>query len=202
MAMIPEERRVAIFIDGSNLYHSLSENCRRYDLDFSAFIRKLCDGRPLFRAYYYNILQDSERNSQAFQEQQQFLATLYNTPYLEIRLGTSKVRRDTVVEKGVDIMIATDLLQLAWNDLYDAAILISGDGDFAYALQAIKNIGKYAEVGAFDRNLAPELGQVADSRWEFTPPFFSDLWSNRRRRRRGRVAPSGGPSQPNEAFNS
>ena len=200
--MIPEKRRIAIFIDGSNLYHSLSENCRRFDLDFSAFIRKLCDGRPLFRAYYYNILQDPERNSLAYQEQQKFLATLYNTPYLEIRLGTSKIRRDMVVEKGVDIMIATDILQLAWNDLYDAAILISGDGDFAYALQAIKNIGKYAEVGAFDRNLAPELGQVADNRWEFTPPFFSDLWSNRKRRsRRGRGASSGGPSQPQEAAN-
>ena len=34
-------RRVAIFIDGSNLYHSLEENCGRYDLNFHAFSQKL-----------------------------------------------------------------------------------------------------------------------------------------------------------------
>ena len=36
--------RVAIFIDGSNLYHSLEENCGRFDLDFGAFAEKLCRG--------------------------------------------------------------------------------------------------------------------------------------------------------------
>ncbi len=50
--------RVAIFIDGSNLYHALKNNTGRYDLYFSGFITKLCDSRPLFRTYYYNILQD------------------------------------------------------------------------------------------------------------------------------------------------
>ena len=189
-----EERRAAIFIDGSNLYHSLLENCRRFDLDFSAFIRKLCDGRPLFRAYYYNILQDPERKAQAYQEQQKFLASLYNTPYLEVRLGSSKMRGETTVEKGVDIMMATDLLQFAWNDLYDDAILVSGDGDFAYALQTVKNIGKYTEVAAFDSNLAPELSQVADNRQLLTRAFFVDLWSGKGRRRRGRASPHSGVS--------
>ena len=48
--------RVAIFIDGSNLYHSLEENCRRFDLDFGAFSSKLSGPRTLFRTYYYNVL--------------------------------------------------------------------------------------------------------------------------------------------------
>lgn len=84
--------RVTILIDGSNLYHSLEENCGRYDLDFGAFARKLCDGRSLFRIYYYNVLRDADRNPQAFQDQQKFLSALYNTPYLEVRLGVSKMR--------------------------------------------------------------------------------------------------------------
>ncbi len=188
--MMPQERRASIFIDGSNLYHSLSENCNRFDLDFAAFISKLCNGRPLYRAYYYNILQDPERKGPAYQEQQKFLASLYSTPYLEVRLGSSKIRGETTVEKGVDIMMATDILQLAWNNLYDTAILVSGDGDFAYAIQAVKNIGKYTEVAAFDSNLSPELAQVADSRQTFTRAFFSELWSGRRHRRRGRSSSS------------
>ena len=173
-------KRVAVFIDGSNLYHSLDENCRRFDVDFAAFATKLCNGRSLFRIYYYNVLRDPDRNPQAYQDQQKFLTALYNTPYLEVRLGGSKIRGDVAVEKGVDIMLATDLLQLAWNDIYDTAVLVSGDGDFAYAVQAVKNLGKHVEVAAFPANLAWELANVADEREFFTPEYFSDLWSRKR----------------------
>jgi len=174
------QTRVAIFIDGSNLYHSLEENCRRFDVDFAGFANKLCNGRSLFRIYYYNVLRDQDRNPQAYQDQQKFLSALYNTPYLEVRLGTSKLRGDVAVEKGVDIMMATDLLKLAWDDLYDVAVLVSGDGDFAYAVKTVKNMGKHVEVAAFQTNLSWELANEADDRNFFTPDYFSDLWSRSR----------------------
>ena len=176
----PGTSRVAIFIDGSNLYHSLEENCGRFDLDFGAFSRKLCGDRGLLRTYYYNVLRDQDRNPQAYQDQQKFLAALYNTPYLEVRLGSSKVRGDTAVEKGVDVTLATDLLRTGWMNMYDVAVLVSGDGDFAYALQAVKDMGKHVEVAAFQANLAWELSQVADRSEMFTPAFFEELWSRRR----------------------
>ncbi len=184
-------QRVAAFIDGSNLYHALEENCGRTDLDFNAFVAKLCGERQLYRAYYYNIIQDPERRGTAYQEQQKFLATLYNTPYLEVCLGTSKYRGEVLIEKGVDIMLATDLLQLAWRDLYDVAALVSGDGDFAYAVQVTKNLGKHVEVVAFPSNLSHELGQTADLLRSLDSSFFDELWSSgpKRRRRRRRVTP-------------
>ena len=177
--------RVAIFIDGSNLYHSLEENCNRYDLDFAAFSSKLCGGRHLCRTYYYNLLRDPNRNQQAYHDQQKFLTALHSTPYLEVRLGASKMRGDVAVEKGVDIMLATDLLRGAWDNLYDVAILVSGDGDFSYAVQAVKDIGKHVEVAAFQANLSMELSQVADNRELFTPDYFNQLWSRRRAGEKG-----------------
>ena len=185
-------QRVAAFIDGSNLYHALEENCGRMDLDFGAFIAKVCGDRQLFRAYYYNIIQDPDRRGNAYQEQQKFLATLYSTPYFEVCLGISKYRGDVLVEKGVDIMMATDFLQFAWRDLYDVGVVVSGDADFAYAVQAVKNLGKHVEVIAFPSNLSYELSQTSDVLHVLDPGFFSDLWSadksegapKRRRRRR------------------
>ena len=189
--MDPELDRVGIFIDGSNLYHSLEENCGRMDLDFEGFVYKLLAGRSLFRTYYYNILQNGDRNPQGAQEQQKFLASLYSIPRLEVRLGTTKYRGDQLVEKGVDIMVATDLLRYAWDDLYDVAILVSGDGDFAYAVQAVKDSGKYVEIAAFPANLSWDMAQIADDRHFFDQDYFKDLWvgsgrtqSGRRRRRR------------------
>ena len=174
------DERVAIFIDGSNLYHSLEENCKRFDLDFGAFSKRLCNGRPLFRTYYYNVLRDPDRNPQAHRDQQKFLNVLYNTPYLDVRLGSSKMRGDVAVEKGIDVMVATDILRFGWDNLYDVAILVSGDGDFHYALQSVKDMGKHVEVAAFQTNLATELTQVADDSMIFTPDYFKDLWTNRR----------------------
>ena len=185
-----EGERVAIFIDGSNLYHSLEENCSRFDLDFGAFSSKLCRGRSLFRTYYYNVQRDPDRNPQAYQDQQRFLSALYNTPYLDVRLGASKIRGDVVVEKGIDIMLATDMLRFAWDGLYDVAVLVSGDGDFYYAVQAVKDMGKHVEVAAFPANLSRELAQVADDREFFAPEFFADLWS----RKRGGIARVGSDS--------
>jgi uncharacterized LabA/DUF88 family protein len=185
------ENRVAIFIDGSNLYHALRDNCSRVDLNFTDFTSKLCAGRPLFRTYYYNVLQDPNQRPEGFREQQEFLDVLKKTPYLEVRLGGMKLSQGVPVEKGIDIMLATDLLHFAWNNLYDVAILVSGDGDFAYALQAAKNMGKHVEVAYFESNISKSMLDVADNRHLLNQEFFKGLWRAglKRRPRRGRKGP-------------
>jgi uncharacterized LabA/DUF88 family protein len=185
------ENRVAIFIDGSNLYHALRDNCSRVDLNFTDFTSKLCAGRPLFRTYYYNVLQDPNQRPEGFREQQEFLDVLKKTPYLEVRLGGMKLSQGVPVEKGIDIMLATDLLHFAWNNLYEVAILVSGDGDFAYALQAAKNMGKHVEVAYFESNISKSMLDVADNRHLLNQEFFKGLWRAgiKHRPRRGRKGP-------------
>ena len=184
------EDRVAIFIDGSNFYHALRANFGRYDLRFADFARKLCGPRRLFRTYYYNVLQDPTQRAEGHREQQEFLNTLRETPYLEVRLGGTKLAQGGVpVEKGIDVMLVTDLLHFAWNDLYDIAVLVSGDADFAYALQAIKNMGKHVEVAYFESNISKDLLAVADNKHLLDRNFFKDLWARSKRppyRRKGK----------------
>ncbi len=182
------EDRVAIFIDGSNLYHALRSNFGRYDLNFAEFTKKLCGPRRMFRTYYYNVLQDPTQRAEGYREQQEFLSTLRETPYLEVRLGGTKMAPGGVpVEKGIDVMLVTDLLHFAWNNLYDVAVLVSGDSDFAYALQAIKNMGKHVEVAYFESNVSKDLLAVADNKHLLNRDFFRDLWARKGpRRRRGK----------------
>ncbi len=170
------EDRVAIFIDGSNLYHALRANLGRFNLDFAEFVSKLCASRRLFRTYYYNVLQDPTQRPDAYREQQEFLDILRKTPYMEVRLGSMKIAQGIPVEKGVDVMLATDLLYFAWNDFYDTAVLVSGDSDFAYALQAIKNMGKHVEVAYFESGISRDLLDIADNRHLLNRSFFSGLW--------------------------
>jgi len=174
------EERVAIFIDGSNLYHALRDNCGRVNLNFAEFTSKLCGTRQLFRTYYYNVLQDPSQRPEGHREQQEFLDVLRKTPYLEVRLGTTKLLQGIPVEKGIDIMLATDLLHFAWNDLYDVAILVSGDGDFAYALQAAKNMGRHVEVAYFESNVSRDLLEIADNRHLLDRNFLKGLWRRKK----------------------
>ena len=174
------EDRVAIFIDGSNLYHALQNNFRRHDLNFTEFANKLCGSRRLFRTYYYNVLQDSTQRPEGYRDQQDFLDVLRKTPYLETRLGTTKLAQGIPVEKGIDIMLATDLLYFAWNDFYDVAVVVSGDADFAYALQAVKNMGKHVEVAYFESGISKDLLDAADNRHLLDQKFFRSLWAGKR----------------------
>ena len=172
--------RVAIFIDGSNLYHGLRSNFRHHNLNFAEFATKLCGSRRLFRTYYYNVLQDPTQRPNGYREQQEFFDALRKTPYLEVRLGSTKVAQGILVEKGIDIMLATDLLYFAWNDFYDVAVLVSGDSDFAYALQVVKNMGKHVEVAYFESGVSKDLLNVADNRYLLNRSFFSGLWTRKR----------------------
>ncbi|MDP2917104.1 MAG: NYN domain-containing protein [Dehalococcoidia bacterium] len=183
------DERVAIFIDGSNLYHALKNNFKRQDLNFTEFANKLCGGRRLFRIYYYNVGQDPAQYPEGYREQQEFIEVLRKTPYLEVRLGGMKKAQGIPVEKGVDIMLATDLLYFAYGGFYDVAVLVSGDADFAYAMQAVKNMGKHVEVAYFESGVSKDLLDVADNRHLLNREFFKDLWASQRRSQRRRVTP-------------
>lgn len=184
------ESRVAIFIDGSNLYHGLRANFRRHDLKFADFVKKLCGERKLFRTYYYNVLQEPGQRVEGHREQVDFLNSLRETPYMEVRLGGTKLAQGVAVEKGIDVMLATDLLRYAWTNLYDVAILVSGDGDFCYALQAVKDMGKHVEVAYFENNISRDLLDMSDNHHLLDREFMKGLWTIRsypsRRRRSSR----------------
>ena len=50
------------------------------------------------------------------------------------------VERSFGTEKGVDTQLATDLITL--SDIYDVALLVSGDADYIPPVAAVKNMGK------------------------------------------------------------
>jgi uncharacterized LabA/DUF88 family protein len=187
---VRDDDRVMVFIDGSNLYHVLTQSCGRHDLQFDKFALKLANGRTLQRIYYYNIRQESDTNPNMGVEQQKFLDSMYDTPYVEVRLGIWKQRGDVMIEKGVDVMLATDLVTNAYNDHYDTAIVVSGDSDFYPALQAVKDVGKHVEVAAFDMNLSAESSRTADVVVKFTKTFFTGLWMTRAQARSRSAASS------------
>ena len=154
--------RVTIFIDGSNFYHALKRCFGTASIDFEKLAASLVGSRKLIRIYYYNAPVNQAEEPDKFKDQQRFFDKLRSVPYLDLKLGRLEKRRGTVVEKGVDVNIAVDMLRLAYKDTYDTAILISGDGDFAAAVEAVKDLGKHVENAFPRKGLSRHLWNACD----------------------------------------
>ena len=173
--------RVSVYIDGSNLYHALSQLGRR-DLDFGLFAAKLTDKRRLVRTYYYNAPIDQTKEPKRYIEQQRFFQALKTVPYLELRLGRLIYQGWPNVsphEKGVDIKIATDMLVHGFRGNYNTAILVSGDNDFEDALQGIKDLGLHVEVALFGQRTSQRLREVADEVIFLDATYLADCWRSK-----------------------
>jgi len=168
--------RVFIFIDGSNLYHGLKQDFKRADLNYGKFAAMLCQNRALVRVHYYNAPIPQSNDPSRYKDQQKFFDSIRNTPYHRVILGRLEPRGSNLVEKGVDINIAVDMLTLAFKDIYDVAILVTGDGDFTSVVTAVQDLGKHIENATCKSTMSKALRQACDKVITLTPELLKDCW--------------------------
>ncbi len=158
--------RAIIFIDGSNIFHAIrSLNIR---IDYTKLVSFLAEDRKLVRAYFYSAVpqeKDLKKNSpewESFLRQKRFLEEL---SLQGVKVKTARLRRlpsGEFLEKEVDIMLATDMLSLAYKNAYETAILVSGDSDFYYTVEEIQSLGKRVENASFKSTSSYLLRKVCD----------------------------------------
>jgi len=148
--------RVAVFIDGNNLFHAA--RFHNLDIDYNKLLRVLLGDGRLLRAFFYTGVDvGAER-------QQGFLLWMRRNGFRVVQKEL-KTFFDGTRKANLDVEIAVDMLSLAGS--YDTAVLVSGDEDFVYAVNAVAYKGCRVEVAGFRSNTAPHLIDVAD--------FFIDL---------------------------
>lgn len=161
--------RVAIFIDGSNFYHSFKDTSGFHDneLDFGKMVDILRNERLLIGVYYYNAPLDRGYNEKVYFKQQKFFSELRKIAGFHVILcRMRKIKHGNklkFVVKGDDIYMATDLVSLAYEDAYDTAIIVTGDGDFVPAIKKIQKLGKRVENAFFKISSSDYLKQVCNT---------------------------------------
>lgn len=156
-------RRLAIFIDGSNLYNGMRENVGNTRVNLGELIQQLRGDRYLVRCYYYNATLTQDYDEELRDGQTRFFDSLRRIPYVTVRLGKLHRRPDgSLVEKGIDVALAVEALSLAYEDAYDEAVIVSGDGDYIELVEAIKRRGKQVEISMFRNQSAGILMEYAD----------------------------------------
>ena len=149
----PEER-VALFIDGSNLY--ATARSLGFDIDYKKLLGHFRERSRLLRAIYYTALLDDAEYS-PIRPLIDWLDyngyTVVTKPAKEFTdaLGRRKVKGNMDIELAVDVMRLCDSL--------DHIVLFSGDGDFRSLVEAVQARGRRVTVVS---TLATRPPMVAD----------------------------------------
>ncbi len=142
-----------VFIDAMNVYESLSELGVNTNLDYHKLATKLVEPqRRLIRCHVYTGAYDQAREPTKYAGQVRFFNKVQAMPFVTLKTRPLVARGNTLIQKGVDTLIATDMVSMAFLGHYDIAFLVSGDGDLAPAADAVKAAGEQIIVAAFQRS--------------------------------------------------
>ena len=160
--------RISIFIDGSNFYHSTKRIVEQgYEIDFQEIIKELARNRKV-KTFYYTALLDKDYNLEKYEEHKEFIEDLKKIPNFNVvlcdlrklKINKNKFRYEV---KGDDVYLAHDLLIGAFDDLYDVAIIISGDADFIPVIKTLrKRFKKKVGNAYFRRTSSFKLRKACD----------------------------------------
>lgn len=156
-----KDERVAVFIDGANLYSAAKT--LGFDIDYRRLLTMFTDNCRLLRAFYYTALAEDQEYS-PIRPLVDWLDyngyTMVTKPMKEFTdsMGRRKVKGNMDVELTVDAMEIADRL--------DHMILFSGDGDFRSLLEAVQRRGVRCTVVSSVKTSPPmvadELRRQAD----------------------------------------
>jgi uncharacterized LabA/DUF88 family protein len=140
MHFYPTER-VALFIDGANLYATAKS--LGFDIDYKRLLGLFRSKSQLVRALYYTALAEEQEYSSIrplidWLDYNGF--TMVTKPTKEFTDVTGRRK----IKGNMDIELAVDAMRLA--DSLDHIVIFSGDGDFRSLVAALQQKGKRVSV--------------------------------------------------------
>src|SRR5437667_1233545 len=140
MIFYPEER-IAIFIDGANLYSAARGLA--FDIDYKRLLDLFRSKGRLIRAFYYTALVDDQEYSPIrplvdWLDYNGYTMVTKPTKSFTDALGHRKVKGNMDIELTVDAMRLVETL--------DHIVLFTGDGDFRALVAAMQMRGRRVSV--------------------------------------------------------
>ena len=136
-----DDERVALFIDGSNLY--ATAKTLGFDIDYKRLLGYFRKRSRLIRAFYYTALLDDAEYSPIkplidWLDYNGYRVVTKPAKEYTDAMGRRKVKGNMDIERAIDVM------QLAGE--LDHVVLFSGDGDFRSLVAAVQAKGRRVSV--------------------------------------------------------
>jgi uncharacterized LabA/DUF88 family protein len=138
--MKPSER-VALFIDGANLY--ATSKALGFDIDYRRLLKEYNSSGHLVRAFYYTALVEDQEYSSIRPLIDWLDYNGYAVVTKPVKEFTDQMGRRKV-KGNMDIELAVDAMELA--PFIDHMVLFSGDGDFRSLVEAMQRKGVRVSV--------------------------------------------------------
>ena len=155
------EEKLALFIDGSNLYASAKS--LEFDIDYKLLLKWAARQGRLVRAFYYTALIEDQEYSPI----RPLIDWLDYNGYTMVTKPTKEfidAQGRRKVKGNMDIELAIDMMEMAEH--VDHIMLFSGDGDFRRLLEAVQRKGVRVTVVSTVKSQPPmvadELRRQAD----------------------------------------
>jgi len=105
-----------------------------------------------------------EKSKKDKEKQENFFKIAKNYYYFEIRTKPLQFSYadEKIFQKGVDVQLAVDLVDLAHKNVYDVAVLLSGDIDLLESITNAKSMGKQIIVFGDESVTAEEIKRYSD----------------------------------------
>ncbi len=157
-----QEERLAMFIDGANLY--AAARALGFDIDYKRLLDLFASKGRLVRAFYYTALVEDQEYS-PIRPLVDWLDyngyTMVTKPTKEFTDASGRRK----IKGNMDIELAIDVMEMA--DHVDHILLFSGDGDFRRLVEAVQRKGVRVSVISTVRSQPPmvadELRRQADN---------------------------------------
>ncbi|MFV0281735.1 MAG: NYN domain-containing protein [Rhodoblastus sp.] len=136
-----EQERIALFIDGANLY--ATAKALNFDIDYKRLLREFQSKGRLVRALYYTALIEDQEYSAI----RPLIDWLDYNGYSVVTKPTKEFVDSTgrrKVKGNMDIELAVDAMEMAEH--LDHIVLFSGDGDFRSLVEAVQRKGVRVSV--------------------------------------------------------
>ena len=155
--------RVAIFIDGKNFYAGWKDRAGGRRIDFGEMARWVvtrAGGQALWGAYYYTGVETGPAAStegqlkltgflDMLEMQPGFFVERFPRKANTFQCAACGAENRYTQEKEVDTTMVADMLRFAAVDAFDVLVLMSGDADYAPAIEGVRAIGKQAFVATW-----------------------------------------------------
>lgn len=160
--MFYRDERLALFIDGSNLY--AAARALGFDIDYKLLRQEFMRRGKLLRAFYYTALLENDEYSPIRPLVDWLHYNGYSMVTKPAKEFTDSLGRRKV-KGNMDIELAVDAMELA--PYLDHAVIFSGDGDFRPLIEALQRKGVRVSVVSTIRSqppmIADELRRQADN---------------------------------------
>jgi uncharacterized LabA/DUF88 family protein len=164
-----KDSRVGLYIDAANLYHA--SHTAKLHIDYINMIEWFKKNCKLKKVNFYTAYDPEEP------KQLEFIHDLEKAGYHVVKKPLKVF--DTTKKGNMDIEIAVDAL--IDQNTYDVLILMSGDGDFGYLMQALDRLGKKTIVIGVGGFTSFELHNEVDNYYFFNR--IREVWSNAKSRK-------------------